>query len=82
MICMLKTIHYCYLMYLRTTEICFLKYMNLILQGLAWWAASKKTKEKFDLLTGINILLMVEKCVRGEICYSIYWYAKGNNKLW
>ena len=26
-------IHYCYLMYLRTLEICVLKYMNLILQN-------------------------------------------------
>ena len=23
---------------------------------------------------------MVEKGIRGRICHSIYWYAKGNNK--
>ena len=29
--------------------------------GLAWQAALKKTKVKLDLLTDINMLLMVEK---------------------
>ena len=28
----------------------------------------------------INMLLMSEKCIRGGICYSIYRYAKTNNK--
>ena len=23
---------------------------------------------------------MVEKCIRGRICHSGYWYAKANNK--
>ena len=31
MTCMFKTIHYCQQMYSRTFEICFSKYMNLIL---------------------------------------------------
>ena len=26
------------------------------------------------------MLFMVEKGIRGGICYSIYWYAKVNNK--
>ena len=26
------------------------------------------------------MLLMVEKGIRGGICYSIYWYAKANSK--
>ena len=26
------------------------------------------------------MLLMVEKGIKGRICYSIYWYAKANNK--
>ena len=26
------------------------------------------------------MLLMVEKCFRGGISQSIYWYAKANNK--
>ena len=48
--------------------------------GLAWQAALKKTKVKLDLLTNIDMLLMVEKGIRGGISHSIYWYAKANNK--
>ena len=41
----------------------------------------KKEKVKLDLLTDIDMLLMVEKSIRGGICHSIYyWYAKANNK--
>ena len=46
---------------------------------LAWQAASKKTKVKLDLLSDIDLLIMVEKCIRGGICHSIYRYAKANN---
>ena len=65
-------------MYLRTLEIFALKYMNLILQkfltapALAWQAALKRTKVKLDLLTDIDMLLMVEKGIRWEICHYIY----------
>ena len=48
--------------------------------GLAWQVALKKTKVKLDLLTDIDMLLMVEKGIRGGIFYSIYQYAKTNNK--
>ena len=37
----------------------------------------KKAKVKLDLLTDSNMLLMVEKTIRGRINHSIYWYAKG-----
>ena len=47
---------------------------------LAWQATLKKTKVKLDLLTDINMLLMVEKGIRGGICHYIYRYAKANNK--
>ena len=40
--------------------------------GLAWKAALKKNKLKLDLLTNINMLLMVEKGIRGGICCSVY----------
>ena len=40
--------------------------------GLAWQAALKKTKVKLDLLTDIDMLLMVEKPIKGGICHSIY----------
>ena len=62
-------------MHLRTLEICILKYMNLILQNffwLAWQAALKNTKIKLYLLTDINMLLMVEKGIKGGICHPIY----------
>ena len=48
--------------------------------GLAWQAALKKTKVKIDLLNDINMLLMVEKGVRGVICHSISWFTKANKK--
>ena len=48
--------------------------------GLAWQTIVKKIKVKLDLLSDTNMLLMVEKVTRGEICYSIYQYAKANNK--
>ena len=48
--------------------------------GLAWQAALKKTQVKLDHLTDADILLMVEKGIRGRICNSIHWYAKTNNK--
>ena len=40
----------------------------------------KKTKIKLDLLTDIDMLSFVEKCIRGGICHSIYRYEKPNNK--
>ena len=48
--------------------------------GLAWRASLKKGKAKIDLLTDIDMLLMLEKRIRGGICHAIHRYAKGNNK--
>ena len=48
--------------------------------GLAWQTTSKKAKQKLDLLTNIDMLLMVEKGIRGGICCFIYRCAKSNNK--
>ena len=39
--------------------------------GLARHASLKKTKLKLDLLADIDMLLMVEKGIRGGICHSI-----------
>ena len=39
--------------------------------GLAWQAVFKRTKVKLDLLTNIDMLLMVEKGIRVEICYDM-----------
>ena len=60
-------------------EIYELVYMSLV-PGLAWQAPLKKTKVKLDLLTDIDMLLMVEKRIKRGICHSVYWYAKANNK--
>ena len=35
-------------------------------------------KVKLDLLTDIDMLLVVEKVIRRGICYSIYQCAKAN----
>ena len=44
--------------------------------GFPWPAALKKTTVKLDLLTDINmLLLMVEKDVRGGICHCFSRYA-------
>ena len=48
--------------------------------GLERQAALKKTKVKLDLLADIDMLLMIEKGIRGGICHAIYQYVKRNNK--
>ena len=73
-------------MYLRTCMYVCIKIHELdpakflSAPGLAWQAALKKTKVKLDFLTNIDMLLMVEKGIRGGICHSIYQSAKANNK--
>ena len=47
---------------------------------LASKAALKKAKVILDLLTDIDMLLMVEKGIGGGICHSIYRCAKANSK--
>ena len=48
--------------------------------GLAWQACLKKTEVELELLTDIDMLLMVEKGIQGEICHSIHRYTKANNE--
>ena len=48
--------------------------------GLVWQAALKKTKVKLDLLTDIDLLLMIEKGIRGRICHFICQNEKANTK--
>ena len=48
--------------------------------GLALKAALKKSKVKLDLLTDMDVILMVEKRYQRRRCPSIYQYEKANNK--
>ena len=48
--------------------------------GLAWQTALKKIEVKLELLTDMDMLLMVEKGIRGGICNAIHQSAKDNNK--
>ena len=52
----------------------------LFAPGLALHACLKKTGMKLELLTDVDMLLMVEKGIRGGICHAIHRYAKANNK--
>ena len=48
--------------------------------GLAWQACLKKTEVELELLTDVDMLLMVEKGIRSGTCHVMYRYAKSNNK--
>ena len=45
---------------------------SLSVPGLAWKVDLKKTKVKLNLLTDIDMLLVMEKGIRGGICHSVY----------
>ena len=40
--------------------------------GLAWQACLKKTEVKSELITDYDMLLMIEKGIRGVICQATY----------
>ena len=52
----------------------------LLAPGLALQACLKKTVVKLELITDPDMLLMVEKGIRGGVCHAIHRYAKENNK--
>ena len=65
MICIFKVIHYCLQMFENFRNMCIKAYELdpthiLSAPGLAWQACSKKTKIKLELLTDVDMLLMVE----------------------
>ena len=65
-------------MFLKVYELYPAKFLSA--PGLAWQAAFQKIKVKLDLLTDTDMLLMIEKDIRGELYHSIYRYTKANKK--
>ena len=88
MIFMFKIIHFVCSNYTLLLADVFenFKYISLIPQNVSQLLGKhgkqlKKTKIKLDLLTAINMLLMVENGIREGICHSVHQYAKANNKF-
>ena len=48
--------------------------------GLAWQACLKETGVKLELITDPDMLLIVQKGIRGGTCHAIHRYGKANNK--
>ena len=48
--------------------------------GLSWQTWLTKTEVKLELITDYDMLLMIEKGIRGGICQATHRYAKANNK--
>ena len=48
--------------------------------GLAWQPCLKKTEVKLELITDYDLILMIEKGIRGGICQATYRHAKAKNK--
>ena len=85
MIYMFKVTLYYLLMYLRILKTNVLKYMNwILLSFICIWISMaslfKKIEIKLELLTNVDMLLMVGKGIRGGICHAIHRYGKANNK--
>ena len=48
--------------------------------GLAWQACLKITNVNLELLTDIDMLLMIKAGIRERMCKAVHKYAKANNK--
>ena len=55
--------------------------LNYFHARISMASSLKKTKVKLDLLTDIDMLLMVEKGIRSGICHAIHRYVKPKNIL-
>ena len=79
-------IHYCFQMCLKILENKCLEIYELdrihfvSAPGLARQACLKKTGVKLESITDYDMLLMIEKGIRGGICQETHRYAKANNK--
>ena len=52
----------------------------LSVPGLSWQTCLKNKWVKLELLTDLDMLLMVEEGIRSGMCQAVYKYAKANNK--
>ena len=59
---------------------CFLFRYSSILKKIVWHAYLKNTKVKLDLLTDVDMLLMIEKGILGGMYATLHRYGKANNK--
>ena len=50
------------------------------LPGFAWHACLKITGVNLELITDINMLLMIESAMRGGVCHVMRSYVEANNK--
>ena len=66
-------------MCLKIYHLDLIKFLSAL--GLAWQVVLKKTKVKLELLTNIDMLLNVEKGIRGGICHTIHQYVKDNKYM-
>ena len=48
--------------------------------GLVSQACLNKTEVELELITDLDILLMIEEGIRGGMCHAVHGYAKANNK--
>ena len=76
---------YFWLTSLKTLDICIKNHKldptyYYTAPGLAWDAALKITKVELELLSNIDMLLMVEKGIRGGVSMISNRYGKANNK--
>ena len=49
--------------------------------GLTWQVVLEKNEVDLELLTDIDMLLIVEKGIRGRICHTINRSASVNKKM-
>ena len=54
---------------------------HILSASVAWQACFKKTEVVLELLTYINMLLMIKAGIREGMYQAVYKYAKANNKF-
>ena len=52
----------------------------LLVPVFSWHKCLKETKVELELLAGIDMLLMVEKGIRGGMCHAVHIFGEANNK--